>query len=190
MKKEIDYKNQTAMAYELGYKGYPNDAFGYLNSLIKEFKELHRIGIISDKYCKYKINPGYFLNKKELDIEFVISNLKTITANEIFSIFSWQDTYSMNKFIKFIIEISTTIEIPNFNDNYTRTVSGEALTLAIKNGNKEVVEMLLKLGADPNSSDGWSESPMRLALDTGFKEIAKIIQRFCNHANKKITYII
>jgi len=63
------------------------------------------------------------------------------------------------------------------NDGYGKT----PLHLAVQEGHKSIVELLLDKGADANAKDNDGETPLHIAVSSGHKDVVELLRRHGGH---------
>lgn len=155
-------------AKELGYQGCnPTEAAKYTDDLFKEISDLTKQRIIPKEYISYK--------GETLDFERILQNLKKMSTQDIFTILSKEELYSL-KFQKFrkIFKPDGNWKVNKPDSEPLKKKGGEALFLSAKHGDKNIAELLLQHGADLNIPADNRTLPLHCAAHNGYKDIAKL----------------
>lgn len=162
-------------AKELGYDGQDEtQAAEYLKSLFKEVEKLSSYGIIPKKYLSYKEKTFF---REKFDSENILKNLENLTNEDVFTLFANNKIYSpsFQKFRKLISSKKNWKKPSNVTSEPAKRKGSEALFLASKNNEKNVLELLLQQGADPNIRDKYKNLPIHFAAQNGSAEIVEML---------------
>ncbi len=157
--------------------GYQGDNFveatTYLREILEEVEEFSNTGLLPEKYISKKIlliNP-----------EKTLQNLKVLTLDDFLQIFihcpAKQNkgiySNSFQNLRTFLICCVKNLPIKGVNPNLQNNQGETILHLGVREGQKNVVALLLKLKADPNILDFSGFSP--LCLNTSDSEITQLL---------------
>ncbi|EFB40089.1 hypothetical protein pah_c271o001, partial [Parachlamydia acanthamoebae str. Hall's coccus] len=134
-------------AQEFGYEGHDKtEAVEYVKELFNEVQNLSRQGMIPEKYLAYK--------KNKIDLERILQNLQGLHTEDIFNILGNEKLYS-SSFQKFrkIFNPKWNWKVSKVDSNHVKEKGNVALFLAAKNENKNILELLLRHGANINARD-------------------------------------
>ncbi len=156
-------------AREFGYEG--NDhvkAIAYIKALFKEVQV----------FCSYGyVNRKYFSFDKQMTInsEKTLENLKNLTTEDIFSLFSNESIYSPSfQKLRKLFNVKRGAIVKECSD-HSKQRGNQALLLAAKNGEKGIVELLLQHGAEINAQDPEKQTPLALATIAGAKDVVAFL---------------
>jgi len=176
------YKTFPKIARKYGYKG--NDvveARNYLMELFKEAKILYRSLLFPLKAIRTYFFVGPFKVGKSVD------KLKKLELLEDFiDFFSKKEIYAMpipkikETLLKNFADKEYQIEVelsdhPTWEYLYIKDKAKVALFLAAGNGEKKVVELLLKFGVDANTKIANLKTPLQYAAYRGHEDIVKML---------------
>ena len=86
--------------------------------------------------------------------------------------------------VKKIRELLTEGADPDFQVKKGREQQPSAIFVAICDGCKDVVELLLEFGANPNVANGYDESPLDVATEKGNKGLIALLTPLCKQSPK------
>lgn len=162
---------------EYGYQGLDYvEAVKHTDALFKEVIYLSDLKVIPSKYLSYKMKM--FL-KNKLNPEQTLLNLRDITSEDLFFVLSNEEFYS-RQCVKLRKRFNLKI-CRKVSSVYKDTVVENrklALFLACKNHEKDICEMLLKLGANVNLIDQHGYSPLLLAVRENNKDIVSLLIQY------------
>lgn len=169
--KEIVGNFMLSYTQKIGYKGGDvAEAGKYLNELCKEVKELKRECFIPKNCWAYK----EIRNSTLLDVEKTLENLNNLSFKEIFDIFTTTQIYC-SSFEKIRNRLIEKIQFASSLENQPLKEIAKVLELSVKHDQKEIVEMLLRLGVDPNTALPSGCYPLHWAAMGGFVDIIKLL---------------
>lgn len=138
------YLDKIQMAEECGYKGDDGaEAIDFINTLFKQIATLDHELILPRNIVKMDVIAGELtLNQKS-----TLENLKNLTTERIFQLYS-HNLKKFKEFSHYLLTIRDTWNVTEVNTILEKEYGQKALSLAIREGNERLVELLLKHKAD------------------------------------------
>lgn len=159
---------------ELGYAGDDHvGAVKYTDKLFREVIDLADKRTIPSEYFSYK-SRGFFTHI--YNPEGILSNLQSISTEDLFRILSKEIVYSEN-FQNFRNRLNSQV-CEKVSKDYSESVQKKrnlALFLAAENGEKNICEFLLNLGVPINVKDRYDQTPLALAVIKNKEEVVKFL---------------
>ena len=176
--KTNDLANQTAnlallkKAQKFGYIGHNlAEAKKYLKELLQEIKILFRIKIIPQQFIAYQEK------QKGLHLKKILENIQNAAPVYLFKMFSNPDFYSpsFQKFRK-LLHSKLNWKVPESDySQEIKVLAEKALIMALKNGNKNILKILLKFKGNIDAQDEESNTLLMQAFNNSKIDIAKYL---------------
>lgn len=123
----------------------------------------------------HMLNDRNYLQLNKLIIEN--EQLKTFNYKDRSII--WEAYFLGDEVVKKVVDMGVNPDTPD-------SVNGRIISLYVANNNVDMVEFLLRRGADPNLEELNGETPLSWACFKNSFESAKLLIKFGASANKKI----
>jgi ankyrin repeat protein len=179
---------ETAMVREakkLGYEGGGHaKASKYMSDLFREISESPEQGVIPEKYFSYKRRTFFFPPK--IDPERVLQNLQTLSAEEMVTMLSNLDLYSQSfPKIRRIFNPKRIGKVTQADRGTIQQKGSKALALSAENGDKNISDLLLQYGADPNIPAWDGNCPLHFAAREGHTDIVELLLKHGARINER-----
>ncbi len=168
-------------AKELGCEGKSfEEAYDYIYNLFSELNELTVENVIPDKYLHYRVfGEKGWLSPRNLNLEKVLQSLQNeLSFEDLFSLLSNEKIYSIFGFVpcfKKFLSHKKRWKLTTVNSQILEQNKNKALLLSAKNGDKNIVELLIRYGANYNTRSQHACTPLALATFTNKIQVVQFL---------------
>lgn len=136
--------DKLQLAHKCGYKSNDcNGAFKFLKALFEQISTLDNRTKLPRGVVSYDSING----KRTLNTENTLKNFKNFKTNQVFYLYVHR-LKEFNEFFNYLLAIKDNWEVTEVKTDHIKEYGSRALSLAIREGNEEIVELLLKHAAD------------------------------------------
>ncbi len=166
-------------ALHFGYQERNSEAVTYLKNLATEIDDLFKQKRLHEKYFFFE------KDKKKCALETTLKKFKSLTPDDIFDLFASQEVYpryfTEKTYPKFFTNVIYFLNVkktgnPSVQGSIETSKKGsKALILASRLGKIDLVQLLLRYGADPNISSYHGSYSLHWAAQAGFADAVLLL---------------